>query len=317
MSHKYTGLIIEANHTPKHQYLNRKQIDQGDGKLILNNDKEIVICTAGSRKATVWKPQKLMWSGFINKVSQFHESPETVREFKAMKPSQQDELKDVGGYVGGELIGTRRKADSVASRCLVTLDADNIASGETERVIKTVSALECAYVIYSTRKPTGEAPRLRIVFPTDRNMSAEEYEPVARKMAELLGMPIFDPTTFQSSRFMYWASKCSERCACCLCSRKKTKPYVIPERNMIETVYAITSSFEVLKMVKAFWFCDEHFNLFKTYYENGCESQKMDKAIEETCDLAFLDRLQQLFDDMGSVAVRMRDYVRCVRTGAS
>lgn len=59
-------------------------------------------------------------------------------------------------------------------------------------------------MVYSTRKHEGADPRLRIVIPTDRIMSAEEYEPIARKVASLIGMGIFDPT-----RFMYWSSKCA------------------------------------------------------------------------------------------------------------
>lgn len=110
-------------------------------------------------------------------------------------------------------------------------------------------------------------------------------------------------------------SKCRKRCACCLCNKKNTKPYIVPERNMIETVYSITSSFEVLKMIKAFWLCDEHYELYKNFCDNGCDSQEMDKVIEETYDLAFLDRLIQLVDDDQAVALRMGSYLRFLRTG--
>ncbi len=178
--------------------------------LILVNDKQIIISVAGNRKATVWKPQSMMWSDFITRVSRPAVSTETMQEYKSMKKAQQDDLKDVGGYVGGTLKDNRRKNGYVIDRCLVTLDADNISPGGTEDILKRVSALGCAYVIYSTRKHTGAAPRLRIVFPLDRSVPADEYEPIARKMAEIIGINIFDGTTFQSVRFMYWSSKCSD-----------------------------------------------------------------------------------------------------------
>ena len=54
-----------------------------------------------------------------------------------MKKSQQDELKDVGGFVAGELKDNRRKAENVLNRCLVTLDADNIEPGQTQKIINT------------------------------------------------------------------------------------------------------------------------------------------------------------------------------------
>lgn len=176
----------------------------------MQNDKEIIISVAGSRKATEWKPQRMMWAGFITRVSQPVVSTETFQEYKAMKKAQQDNLKDVGGYVGGTLAGNRRKNGNLEGRCLITLDADSIAPGGTEDVLKRVSGLGCAYVVYSTRKHEGAAPRLRIVIPTDRIMSAEEYEPIARKVAFMIGMGIFDPTTFEPTRFMYWSSKCAD-----------------------------------------------------------------------------------------------------------
>lgn len=178
--------------------------------MVLNHNKQIIISVAGNRKATVWKPQKMMWSDFITRVSQPAVSTETLQEYKSMKKAQQDDLKDVGGYVGGTLKDNRRKNGYVLDRCLVTLDADSIPPGGTEDILKRVSGLGCAYVIYSTRKHEGAAPRLRIVLPLDRIVSADEYEPIARKMAEILGIHIFDGTTFQSVRFMYWPSRCSD-----------------------------------------------------------------------------------------------------------
>lgn len=176
----------------------------------MDYNKEITISVAGSRKATEWKPQKMMWSDFITRVSQPVVSTETFQEYKVMKKAEQDNLKDIGGYVGGTLQGNRRKSGNLEGRCLITLDADSIVPGGTEDVLKRVSSLGCAYVVYSTRKHEGAAPRLRIVIPTDRIMTAEEYEPIARKVASMIGIGIFDPTTFEPTRFMYWSSMCAD-----------------------------------------------------------------------------------------------------------
>ncbi len=72
-----------------------------------------------------------------------------------------------------------------------------------------MGALGCAYVVYSTRSHERAAPRLRLVFPTDRDMQADEYEPVARKLAARIGMEFCDPTTFEAERLMYRPSVCS------------------------------------------------------------------------------------------------------------
>lgn len=176
----------------------------------MENDRKFTLSVAGSRKASVWKSQELMWSEFITRVSVPHKSNETLAEYKDMKKMQQDELKDVGGYMGGILKDGRRRNENLLGRTLITLDADGIPPGGTQDVLKRVSSLGCAYIVHSTRKHEGAAPRLRIIIPTNRMMLPDEYEPIARKMAEMIGMAIFDPTTFEGVRFMYWSSLCKD-----------------------------------------------------------------------------------------------------------
>lgn len=174
----------------------------------MQNNKELIISTGRSRKETAWRPQRLFWSEFIQKISVPQESPETLEEYKKLPKAQQDDLKDVGGFVGGTLKSGRRRTGSVENRCMITLDMDNIPAGQTGEILKRVGALGCAYVIYSTRKHEPAAPRLRVIVPTDRVLTADEYEPAARKLAELIGIGYCDPTTFQAVRFMYWPSIC-------------------------------------------------------------------------------------------------------------
>lgn len=169
-------------------------------------DRELMISEGGSRKEINWKPVKIYWSEFVERLRVPARGTETLEQFLAMPKAQQDELKDVGGFVGGSLAGGRRKNSSVTGRCLIALDLDNIPAGQTEDVLKRVDGLGCAAVVYSTRKHAAYAPRLRIIIPTDKDMTADEYEPCARKLAALIGISFCDPTTFEVSRFMYWAS---------------------------------------------------------------------------------------------------------------
>lgn len=170
------------------------------------NDRQITITTGASRKATVWQPQTLLLSELWEKLRLPVRSTESQEDYLRMTKGQQDELKDVGGYVGGSLRGTRRKAGAVAGRDIITLDLDNIQPGGTEAVCQRVEGLGCGYCIYSTRKHRPSAPRLRVLLPLDRTCSADEYEPIARKMAEMIGIGLVDPTTFEASRLMYWPS---------------------------------------------------------------------------------------------------------------
>lgn len=173
-------------------------------------DRQLVISVANSRFAAKWQRQTIWWSEFIKKLENPARSPETLEHFLSLPKSKQDELKDVGGYVGGALIDGRRGARSVESRNLVTLDLDNIPSGMTEEVLKKISLLGCALLVHSTRKHEPARPRLRIIIPLANAVTAEEYEPIARKVAELIGIEWADPTTFQASRLMYFPSCSSD-----------------------------------------------------------------------------------------------------------
>src|SRR5690606_9762257 len=91
-----------------------------------------------------------------------------------------------------------------------TLDLDNIPAGGTADVLRRLDGLGCAYVTYSTRKHEEARPRLRVLVPTDRPVSADEYEPIARKLAQLIGIELVDPSAFRVHQLMYWPSCCSD-----------------------------------------------------------------------------------------------------------
>lgn len=174
------------------------------------NDRKIIISVGNNRRSVNWQPQTLLLSELYARLSVPARSTETMQEYLALKKSEQDDLKDVGGYVAGTLSGTRRKAGAVTGRDVITLDLDTIPPGGTEDILRRVEGLGCGYCIYSTRKHSASAPRLRILLPLDRTATADEYEPAARKMAELIGMGFADPTTFEATRLMYWPSCCAD-----------------------------------------------------------------------------------------------------------
>ena len=169
-------------------------------------NRKLQISTAGTRKAMHWPKSEIMWSEFAEKLKTPIRGAETLEQYLALPKSQQDELKDVGGFVGGTFEGDRRKAAGVVGRDLITLDLDNIPAGQTDDILRRVDGLGCAAAVYSTRKHSGYAPRLRVIIPIDRTGSADEYEPAARKLASLIGIEFCDPTTFEASRLMYWPS---------------------------------------------------------------------------------------------------------------
>ena len=176
----------------------------------MQNNRKLQISTAGSRKASYWPKSEILWSEFTEKLKTPVRSTETLEQYLALPKPQQDELKDVGGFVGGTFLGGRRKPECAEGRDLLTLDLDNIPAGQTEDVLRRVHGLGCAAAVYSTRKHAGYAPRLRVIIPLDRPATADEYEPAARKLASLIGIEFCDPTTFEVNRLMYWPSCCQD-----------------------------------------------------------------------------------------------------------
>ena len=172
----------------------------------MQHNRKITLSVGASRKATVWTPQTMMISELYERLRIPARGTETLAAYLSMSKGQQDDLKDVGGFMAGTLNGTRRKAGAVTGRDVITLDLDNIAAGATEDVARRVAGLGCGYCIYSTRKHMASAPRLRVLLPLDRTCTADEYEPCARRVASMIGMVLADPTTFEASRLMYWPS---------------------------------------------------------------------------------------------------------------
>ena len=172
----------------------------------LQHDRKIKISIGNSRKDMRWKPQSLTVGELWEKLKSPARGTETISQYLALKKSQQDELKDVGGFVAGSLDGGRRKASAVTGRDIITLDFDTIPAYGTDGVIQTADSLGCGYAVYSTRKHIETAPRLRLLFPIDRTVSADEYEPIARWIAAKIGIQMADPSTFEASRLMYWPS---------------------------------------------------------------------------------------------------------------
>ena len=161
------------------------------------------IAYGNSRMEKRWKNSDISWEDFCRRVSTTQITTETVEEYRKMPKPEQDNIKDVGGFVAGHLRGGRRKAGTVLCRSMLTLDMDHGTPG----MLETLSMLNPHEMcIYSTHKHTPEAPRLRLIMPLKREVTEDEYPAIARKVAQEIGMDFFDDTTYQPHRLMYWPS---------------------------------------------------------------------------------------------------------------
>ena len=74
----------------------------------LNYDRKLTIAVGNSRKDTNWRPQVLTVGDLWDRLRVPVRGTESLTEYLALKKPQQDELKDVGGFVGGALNGGHR-----------------------------------------------------------------------------------------------------------------------------------------------------------------------------------------------------------------
>ena len=170
----------------------------------MTHDRSLTISTAGTRDALFWAPTVITWGALVERLQTPQVGTESHAAYLRMTKAQQDRLKDVGGFLGGTLRRGRRRISAVTGRDLITLDLDAIPAKGTDAVLLDVDLLGCAACIYSTRKHDADHPRLRVLLPLRRTITADEYQPAARKVAEKLGVEKADPTCFRPNQMMYW-----------------------------------------------------------------------------------------------------------------
>ena len=165
---------------------------------------EYTVSVGRSRTETNWVKKTVTWDALTRRLKAVKRTPESVADYKAMSRPQRGKVKDTGGFVGGAIDGGRRKGDSITSRSLVTLDID-YGQADTPEIIADV-LYDTAWALYSTHSHTPEAPRFRLVVPLSREVTPDEYIPIARRLAAQIDIDIFDSSTYEPCRLMYWPS---------------------------------------------------------------------------------------------------------------
>lgn len=165
------------------------------------------IAVGNSRMDKKWKNKDIPWPAFKDMVRATRRTTETVSEFRKMTKARQDSIKDIGGFVAGALREGKRRNGYVLCRSMLTLDMD-YATPDTWAQLESLYDWACC--LYSTHKHTPEAPRLRLVIPLAREVSEDEYPALGRMVAKEIGIDMFDDTTYEPSRLMYWPSTSSD-----------------------------------------------------------------------------------------------------------
>ena len=143
------------------------------------------------------------WDELVKRLEDPVLTNETVAEYQAMSNSERTDVKDVGGYIGGECEGGKRSKTTVKNRCLLTIDADDAKPGDMESY---GALLPYTFFCHTTHTSTKEQPRLRWIFPLSRPVTPEEYRVLSRIVAVWVGEGTIDDSTDQPERIMFWPS---------------------------------------------------------------------------------------------------------------
>lgn len=147
------------------------------------------------------------WPQLAGKLGKFERTSETFEEYKLSENKLA--IKDTGWFIGGPLKPVVRRKANLKFRDVLTLDADHLEPEDVDNLIEYFGD-DTSFVCHSSHSHSKERPRLRFVFPFTRPVRPEEYEPVARMVAAGAGIELFDDTTFQFSRVMFWPSASSD-----------------------------------------------------------------------------------------------------------
>lgn len=176
-------------------------------QIQLTHDATINIAVGLSATSKVWKNKKVLWSDLVKKLSEATKTAETYKQFIEANKAEQSKIKDIGGFVGGFLTNGRRDKTNVLYRQLIALDID---FSHASFWWDFTNLFECAAVIHSTHKSCDAKPRHRLIIPLNREVSQEEYQAIARKIAGNLNIDLFDQSTFDVNRLMFWPSVSSD-----------------------------------------------------------------------------------------------------------
>lgn len=171
--------------------------------LQIKNNGSLTIATGLSVNSRTWKNTDILWSELVMRLGTAVKTSETHREFIGAPKAEQSKIKDVGGFVGGFLANGKRDKTSVLYRQLITLDID---FSHENFWWDFTTLFDCAAVIHSTHKSTSSKPRHRLIIPLSREVNCEEYQAISRKVAGDLNIDLFDPSTFEVNRLMFWPS---------------------------------------------------------------------------------------------------------------
>ena len=140
--------------------------------------------------AAITSTERLTWPGYVALLT--------------AKPPETDDKASVGWSVPAEFEPVYRDGKNLKWRHALTFDYDAITRADVPVIEKAFASLE--YVMYTTASHTADKPRLRVVLPTNRPMSPDEFGAVSRKVAARAGIELASRESHVPAQMMFLPS---------------------------------------------------------------------------------------------------------------
>ena len=176
---------------------------------MVNEPRPIVASFGTSATDTSLLPENLHWVDIVKRLLTPVQDDIEHREYMNMPKQYRQTLKTrdsvvVFGAFKGNRRGNRTIGDMLEYRSAVTLDFDENTSDEYAALVRGDVRLPFAYVLHTTRSHTPEMPRLRLIVPLGRDVSADEYRVLVVEIARLFfPTATLDRGSLEHARLMY------------------------------------------------------------------------------------------------------------------
>ncbi|MFM0513091.1 AAA family ATPase [Paraburkholderia sp. RL17-373-BIF-A] len=157
----------------------------------------------GQRDLGAVTQQAMGWDQMVDVLTEPAAAPINHVEYLALPKDQRNALKKRDRFMlPGTCRDGKRDDAHLESRSAATLDVDEDAATLYSALCLGCLDVPFAYAWHTTRSHTEEAPRLRIVVPFNRPVSAAEYRRIVPALGAAFGVA-YDPASIKPSQMMF------------------------------------------------------------------------------------------------------------------
>lgn len=151
------------------------------------------------------------WGKLVRVLTAENRTDMTQKQYKALSEDQKSLEKMRAGFiVGGHCNDNKRIAANVPFRSFLNLDIDNLTPESYQQFKDEVGLASSGiyayeFVWHTTRSHTPETPKVRIIVPLIKPVSADRFVAASRVLASKFDptMEHVDPVSFRIAQFMY------------------------------------------------------------------------------------------------------------------